>query len=107
MKIWLVTLGLALLSSEALAIERYTSTRMTCDEIQRVIRRDGAAIMRYTSTRTPGLQLYGRYVSGNQFCQLGEGVDRAYIPASDTRSCPVRECVQLDYDDPFLIIPGR
>ena len=49
----------------------------------------------------------GRIKSGNQFCQLGEGVDRAYIPASDTRSCPVRECVQLDYDDPFLIVPGR
>ena len=46
MKSILITIGLMLVSSQALAIERYTSTSMSCGEVQQTIRRDGAAIMR-------------------------------------------------------------
>lgn len=107
MKAWLFTLGLTLIASNALAIERYTSTRMSCDEVQATIRRDGAAIMRYNSTRVGNLSLYGRYVRSGQFCTAGEAAERVYIPAADTKSCPVRECKRIDYDDLFLVVPGR
>lgn len=108
MKEMLAMLALLVTVSEAHAIRRYTSTSMTCAEVQATIRADGAAIMRYTSRRTPGLPLYGRYVRDGAFCTMGESAERAYIPASDTQSCPVRECKQIDYDDRFIIIrPGR
>lgn len=108
MKQILAALGMLAAVSDAHAIQRYTSTNMTCAEVQATIRADGAAIMRYTSRRTPGLPLYGRYVRNGSFCTMGEAAERVYIPASDTASCPVRECRQIDYDDRFIIIrPGR
>lgn len=107
MKVWVATLCLTLVASNALAIQRYTSTGMSCDRVRGIIDRDGAALMRYKSTRVANLQLYGRYVRSGRFCQAGQVAERSYIPTSDTRSCPVLECKQLDYDDPFLIIPRR
>lgn len=103
-KLALAALGLMVASSEALAIERYNSGRMSCARVRATIDADGAAIVRYASKRTPGLQLYGRYVRNGGFCTAGEFAERVYIPASDTRSCPVRECKRIEYDDfPFIL----
>ncbi|WP_274628060.1 hypothetical protein [Arvimicrobium flavum] len=96
MKAIYVSLGLILISSSAQAIERYTSTSMTCARVKAAINADGAAIMRYTSTRVAGLPLYGKYVRNGNFCDRGEATERAYIPASDTRSCPVWECKRIE-----------
>lgn len=107
MKSILITIGLMLVSSQALAIERYTSTSMSCGEVQQTIRRDGAAIMRYNSARMPNLPLFGRYVRNAQFCKMGEAAVQTYIRASDTSSCPVLECQVVDFDDPMRIFPQR
>ena len=101
----LAALGLILLSSQAFAIERYTSTGMSCDEVHQRIESAGAAIMRHNSTRVANLTLFGRYVRDGQFCKRGEALERVYIPAADTPSCPVLECKQIDYDDPFFLRP--
>ncbi len=85
------------------AISRYSSTSMSCGEVRATIFGDGAAIMRYQSTRTPGLPLYGRYVRNDLFCQHDEWAKTVFIPAADTRQCPVYECEKVDFDDfPFF-----
>ena len=56
------------------AITRYNST----DEVRATIRRDGAAIMRYRSPRHPSLQLYGRYVRDDRFCQQEEAAETVF-----------------------------
>lgn len=94
-------------AADAHAISRYTSTSMSCERVKATIRQEGAAIMRYTSTRNPSLQLYGRFVSNGRYCSWGEAAMSTSIPASDTRSCPVRECQTVDFDDPFLLPNGR
>lgn len=102
MKMVLAALALMLLASNAFAIQRYTSTSMSCGEVRAIIDRDGAALMRYASKRVPGLQLYGRYVANEGFCEAGEYADRVSIPSADDRSCPVRECKRIDYGDDFI-----
>ncbi|WP_274628061.1 hypothetical protein [Arvimicrobium flavum] len=104
MKTVLAALCLMLVASEASAIERYNSSRMNCSRVQATINADGAAIMRYPSKFTPGLQLYGRYVRHGGFCTAGEYAERVFITASDTRSCPVRECKRIEVDDDFPFI---
>jgi len=103
MKTLLAALCLVFMASDAFAIQRYTSTSMSCGEVQATIRADGAAIMRYQSTRVAGMQLFGRYVRNNDFCTRGEAAERVYIPAADTKSCPVRECKRVEFDDNFPI----
>lgn len=98
MKTALTMLLLVLISSEALAIQRYTSTSMSCAKIQAAIRADGAAIMRYSSKS--GVPLYGRYVSDVRYCDRGQILDRESIPASDTRNCRVMRCRESDFDVP-------
>jgi hypothetical protein len=105
MKIFaLAALVLIAMPIEANAIQRYTSTRMNCEEVRATIRGDGVALMRYKSKRTLGLQLFGRYVRSGQFCSIGEYAKRVHIPAADTNSCPVNECKRIedDRDDLFL-----
>ena len=66
MKRLLVALAFVMVTSETFAITRYNSTSMSCAKVQATIVRDGAAIMRWKSTRN-GLPLYGRRVSRRKF----------------------------------------
>lgn len=100
MKRALSVVFLVLLPIQAQAIERYTSTSMSCSEVQAAIKSDGAAIMRYQSTRVAGLPLYGRYVRSSQFCDGGQTTERTAIPAADTRSCRVLKCVPIEFETP-------
>lgn len=90
--------GLSLFAVEAHAINRYTSTSMTCSKVKATIGREGAAIMQYRSPRT-GLPLYDRYVKSRQFCASGQTTDRAYVPTSDLPACPVNRCEDVEYFD--------
>lgn len=100
MKRALIALLLVITAADAHAISRYNSTSMSCAEVQATIRQDGAAIMRYNSKRTPGLQLFGRYVSSRRYCDINEYAETVMIRARDTDRCPVRECKQVDFDEP-------
>lgn len=89
---------LSLLAAEAHAINRYTSTSMTCSKVQATISREGAAIMQYRSPRT-GLPLYDRYVKNRLFCPGGQTTDWASIPTSDQKSCRVYRCEEMELFD--------
>jgi hypothetical protein len=102
MKSVLLALGLTLVVSDAYAISRYNSARMSCGEVKAAIHRDGAAIVRYRSART-GVQLYGRYVRDGLFCATSELPEIVYITAADTRLCLVWECKYYDPDDDLLL----
>lgn len=98
-KLVLAAAGLiALATVEAHAINRYTSTSMSCAEVSSTIAREGAAIMRYTSPRTGNL-LYDRYVANRSFCEPGQTTKRASIPTADQQSCPVNRCAQIELPD--------
>ena len=92
------TAGFSLFAAEAHAINRYTSTSMTCSKVKATISREGAAVMQYRSPRT-GLPLYDRYVKNRLFCSSGQTTDRAYVPTSDLPACPVNRCEDVEYFD--------
>ncbi len=94
-------LALALSAGAAQAISRYDSTKLSCARIQAIIDSQGAAIMRYPSTRVRGLVLYDRYVRNGALCMVGEAATLRYIPAADTKRCPVYACASFDLDDNF------
>lgn len=96
----LVALSLSLVSAEALAISRYNSQSMSCGSVQAAIQREGEAILRYSSARTPGLPLYDRYVANGTYCGYGESAETTSVPASDTRSCLVLVCKEITYSEP-------
>ena len=102
MKSMLLALCISFVAAEAQAISRYNTTTMSCAEVQARVRNEGAAILRYRSTRNPSLPLYGRYVSDRRYCNLEEVTETAFVPAADRKSCPVRKCVQVDADDFFF-----
>lgn len=96
MKVATIALCLALVAVEAHAISRYTSTSMNCADIKAALQREGAAILQWRSTRNPGVPLYGRYVANRRYCQQEQFADTSFVPARDTKSCLVRECVNID-----------
>ena len=98
MKTILLAACLVLVAAEAQAVSRYDPTRMSCDRVQATLARQGAVILRYQSTRVPGLPLYNRYVSDARFCSPGEVRSRAYVPSADTKSCAVYVCKRPDFD---------
>ncbi|MBX3570483.1 MAG: hypothetical protein KF914_20655 [Rhizobiaceae bacterium] len=101
MKHLLLALVLTLVAGEAHAINRYTSTSMSCERIQATIAREGAAIMRYKSLRS-GVPLYGRFVTWREECGNRMLPQRTFIPSSDTPKCPVLECQRFDPDDALI-----
>jgi hypothetical protein len=99
MKLWLIAAGILLIASEAQAISRYQTLRMGCEEVQDVVRQEGAVILRWHSFRDPSLPLYGRYVSDRRFCDLGEVTKFESVPTADHRYCTVKQCVRPDIED--------
>lgn len=85
-------LGIALCSSNALAINRYNVTTLTCDNARQILRDQGAAIFRYPSKKVSGMTLYDRYVRNSQSCDYDEYAERATVPTSDNLKCPVLNC---------------
>ncbi len=94
----LAAICLGFMAADAGAINRYTSTSMTCAKVQSIISQQGAAIMQYRSPRS-GVVLYDRYVRNRLSCQSSETVDRAYIPTSDLPGCPVYRCQEIEFFD--------
>ncbi|MDQ6433853.1 hypothetical protein RB623_07275 [Mesorhizobium sp. LHD-90] len=86
-----------LIATDAYAIARFSSNRMSCARVQQSVRDNGAAIVSYTSRR--GNPLYDRFVRSAQFCQGGEVTEIVYITAADTQSCPVLRCEE--FEPPF------
>jgi len=92
----MMTLAATLLAQPAFAISRYNTTSLTCDEVRQRVINEGAAILRYPSTRVKNMTLYDRYVTRNAMCDPHEYAERAYVPTKDTNRCPVLNC--QDYD---------
>jgi hypothetical protein len=110
MKVLLTALGIALITSQAHAISRYQSMRMSCDEVRSVIRDEGAVILRWTSTRVSKLPRYDRFVSDSRFCSVNEVAAFASVPTQDDRACTVKKCEMVEPDDfgrGRIIIPRR
>lgn len=101
MKTLLLALCLSMIAAEAQAISRYTTTGMSCRNVQAAVRKDGEAILRWTSKRVQGLPRYGRYVRGDQWCNIGEDAVAAFVPSADRQSCLVYECKRVDPIDDF------
>lgn len=97
----ILAIGATLIASPAKAISRYTSTAMSCAEVQARIAAEGAAIMRYQSRNNPSLPRYDRYVSHERLCPVGHIGARATIPAADRESCPVLRCKPEIRERPF------
>ena len=95
MKLAPVVALLSLVASEASAAPRYDIASMSCAEVQALIEKDGAAILRYPSKRILSLPIYDRYVKGQKFCETGKW-RAARRPTSDQKYCPVTKCVASD-----------
>ena len=107
MKTVLFAVCLSLVSVEAHAISRYNSTSLSCGEAKAIIRSEGAAIMRWTSNRNPGLPLYGRFVYHDGFCPESYRAETSWVPTADRNSCPLLECKPFSPDDDFIFRRGR
>lgn len=93
----IAALAVTLTASEASAISRYTSTGMSCERIQGILRSERAAIFRYPSKRVANLQLYDRYVRSGAFCGPHQIPENVTIPSANGE-CPVLHCI--DEPDP-------
>lgn len=107
-KIILLGVLMASAAAPAFAIGRYNSMSMSCAEVQALISRERAVILRYPATRVKNMTLYDRYVSDGAVCNTGEYAARAYVQTKDNPSCPVYTCESTtDLDGTGLILPFR
>ncbi|WP_193174994.1 hypothetical protein [Oricola nitratireducens] len=77
------------------AVERIRADENTCAKIQETLQSAGALIIQYPSARVANLLLYDRYVSSCAYCDPGEDVAPATVPASDNPECVVQRCVPI------------
>ncbi|WP_306118778.1 MULTISPECIES: hypothetical protein [unclassified Roseitalea] len=100
-----IVLALAVAAStvpgaDARDITRARSDRMACADVQALVARDGAAVLRYPSARIDDYLLYDRYVADSGFCFGAKVAKETTVPAADTPHCPVYRCV--DFEPPYL-----
>lgn len=84
---------ISMAASDALAVERFEISNVTCETVQALLRTEGSVILVYRSRGILGLPIYDRYVLGQQNCNPGEVARGAGVPTVDKDYCPVRKCV--------------
>lgn len=89
---WVLSAVLVLAATQAMAIERFTSTSMSCARIAAALA-SGPAILQYPSGGASGMR-YDRYFGNRNSCPPFQKAVTASVPASDTRSCKVFRCVE-------------
>jgi hypothetical protein len=92
-----LVLVLMLIAADAAAISRYNIHKMSCERVHAIVQSEGAAILRYRG-RT-GLTLYDRFVSSRRYCPGSQTTETVAVPTTDTRSCPVDHCIEIDIFD--------
>ena len=99
MRTLLLTTAFVVAAMPAHAISRYNIQGDSCETVQRILKREGAAILSYPSSKTPGNLLYDRYVTDSRYCEFGEHAVPASVPTTDKKRCLVFKCRDVDYDD--------
>lgn len=92
MRMFLAAIMVTAVSLPAFAINRYETKSYSCDQIQSIVKREGAAILRYPSPRGTGAVLYDRYVATGLQCEYNKRPVYRTVPTRDNASCAVTSC---------------
>jgi hypothetical protein len=92
----MIALTLSLVSIEAQAVSRYNSTSMSCSAIQSRVWAEGAVLLRWRSTKTPGLPLGDRFVRNSSYCSPHLWAKTFHVPTADRKKCPLLRCERLN-----------
>ena len=92
----LIALSLSMFSIEANAISRFNSTSMSCTAIQSRVWSEGVVLLRWRSTKTPGLPLGDRFVRDSGYCAPNRFAKTFYVPSADRKNCPLKRCERLN-----------
>lgn len=104
----LIALSLSLISIEAHAISRYNSKSMSCASLQSKVRSEGAILLRWPSTRNPGLPLGDRFVRNSNYCAPHHWASTFNVPSADRKKCPLRNCRKLNtFEERYRIFRHR
>lgn len=85
-------LFLVTLAAPAHAITRIRADQNSCATLQRTLDREGAAVIRWPSTKIANYFLYDRYVGLSYICPVDEVLTPATVPAADNPRCLVYRC---------------
>lgn len=91
------TIGIGILAAmvsvtSADALSRHETARLSCSQLQSILKSEGTAILRYRSARNPGVVLYDTYAAQSGMCRSGGRGRLSEVPAADTKSCKVIQC---------------
>lgn len=90
-KTLLAVLPMLVIATSVQALPKYTSTRMSCDQVQATVRQHGVVVLTYPAPKG-GRMLYDNYVSSRRFCRPGEITERVGVPSANRSYCPVLKC---------------
>jgi hypothetical protein len=94
MKIAVLFLTLAGLSTSVMAQPATTTLSMTCDQARRIVAAQGAFVL-HTSPTT-----YDRYVRDSSFCDRSSMVQPAWVRTADTAQCHIGGvCRSIEIDN--------
>ena len=96
MKSLLLAALASLMASNALAVERFEVTNVTCETVQALVRTQGSVILVYRSAGILGLPIYDRYAFSQRNCPAGQVARGAGVPTADMEYCPVKKCVESE-----------
>ncbi|SCW71109.1 hypothetical protein SAMN02927900_04067 [Rhizobium mongolense subsp. loessense] len=88
----LILFALMFAVEPSFAIERLNAGSTTCAAAQRIIARDGAAILRYPSETVPGMTLYKRYVRNKAQCDSDDEAAPTSVKTADEPRCRLARC---------------
>ena len=76
-----VVAPLLLMATDAWSQSRPLTTNLSCARAAGIVSAQGAAVL------STGTYTYDRYVSGSNFCGLGETIEPAWVPTADNPQC--------------------
>jgi hypothetical protein len=92
MKKIILLAAIGLFSTNAMAMESYNSKSLDCATVHEKVSKEGSIVLKYPSSKVPGMNMYYRTVSNSMQCLGQGGMASASVPTSDDPKCKIKTC---------------
>jgi hypothetical protein len=93
MKKIILLAAIGLFATNAMAMSSYPSKSMSCSDLHDMMKKEGGSVvLKYPSSKVPGMMMYYRTVSNSMQCLGQGGMAGASVPTSDDPKCKIKTC---------------
>lgn len=85
----------AVLCTPAHGLRFYDASRLSCERVKSILKKEGLAILQFNSARNPSNRLYDHFSANSNRCKTGGRGKLFTIQTANGKACRIHRCVKV------------